>query len=45
MLYHDFTFTTEQDRYIQENIDWTFSEVVLSPLSIIDLIDKHVPQV
>lgn len=45
MLFHDFVFTAEQDRYLQEEIDWLFSEVVFSPLSVIDVIDKHVPQV
>lgn len=45
MLFHDFSFTTEQDRYVQDNIDWTFPEIVMSPLSIIDVIDKHIPQV
>ena len=45
MLFHDSTFTSEQDRYIQENINWVFSEVAVSPLPVIDAIDKHVPQV
>ena len=45
MLFHDSTFTSEQDRYIQENINWMFSEVGDSPLAVIDAIDKHVPQV
>ena len=45
MLFHDSTFTSEQDRYIQENINWMFSEVGDSPLPVIDAIDKHVPQV
>jgi len=45
MLFHDSTFTSEQDRYIQENINWMFSEVGDSPLTVIDAIDKHVPQV
>ena len=45
MLFHDSSFTMEQDRYIQDDIDWTFSEIVMSPLSIIDVIDKHIPQV
>ena len=45
MLFHDSSFTMEQDRYIQDNIDWTFPEIVMSPLSIIDVIDKHIPQV
>lgn len=45
MLFHDVTFTSEQDRYIQEEINWMFSEVVTSPLDVIDTIDKHVPQV
>lgn len=45
MLFHDFVFTSEQDRYLQEEIDWLFTEFVLSPLSVIDIIDKHVPQV
>lgn len=45
MLFHDFVFTAEQDRYLQEDIDWLFSELVFSPLSVIDVIDKHVPQV
>jgi len=45
MLFHDSTFTSEQDRYIQESINWMFSEVGDSPLTVIDAIDKHVPQV
>ena len=45
MLFHDSTFTIEQERYHQENIEWTFSEMVMSPLSIIDVIDRHIPQV
>ena len=45
MLFHDSTFTSEQDRYIQENINWVFSELATSPLAVIDTIDKHVPQV
>eukprot|EP00731_Ephydatia_muelleri_P023185 Em0015g768a len=44
MLFHDFTFTSEQDRYLSENVNWMFSEVAASPLPIIDTIDKHVPQ-
>ena len=42
MLFHDVTFTSEQDRYIQENINWMFSESPESPLPVIDAIDKHV---
>ena len=45
MLFHDVTFTSEQDRYIQEEINWAFSEVAASPLAVIDTIDRHVPQV
>lgn len=45
MLFHDVTFTSEQDRYIQEEINWMFSEVAPSPLAVIDTIDRHVPQV
>ena len=45
MLFHDVTFTSEQDRYIQEEINWMFSEVAASPLAVIDTIDRHVPQV
>lgn len=45
MLFHDVSFTSEQDRYLQEEINWMFSEVVASPLPVIDTIDKHVPQV
>lgn len=45
MLFHDISFTTEQDRYLQEEINWMFSEVAVSPLSVIDTIDRHVPQV
>jgi len=45
MLFHDVTFTSEQDRYMQENINWMFSEVALSPLAVIDTIDRHMPQV
>ena len=45
MLFHDFTFTSEQDRYMQEEINWMFSEVAASPLPVIDTIDRHVPQV
>lgn len=45
MLFHDSTFTSEQDRYIQESINWVFSELATSPLAVIDTIDKHVPQV
>ena len=42
MLFHDVTFTLEQDRYIQENIHWMFSESPESPLPLINAIDKHV---
>lgn len=42
MLFHDVTFTSEQDRYIQENINWMFSESPESPLPVIDAIDKHI---
>ena len=45
MLFHESTFTAEQDRCLQESIDWMFSETVVSPLSVIDIVDKHVPQV
>ena len=45
MLFHDVSFTTEQDRYLQEEINWTFSEMAVSPLAVIDTIDRHVPQV
>lgn len=45
MLFHDVTFTSEQDRYLQENINWMFSEVACSPLPVIDTIDRHMPQV
>ncbi len=45
MLFHDWTFTSEQDRYLQEEINWLFSEIVASPLPVIDTIDRHVPQV
>ena len=45
MLYHNTTFTADQERYLQENIDWAFDEVVFSPLAVIDVIDKHVTQV
>ena len=45
MLFHDVSFTSEQDRYLQEEINWMFSEVAASPLAIIDTIDRHVPQV
>ena len=42
MLFHDVTFTSEQDRYMQESINWMFSESPESPLPVIDAIDKHV---
>ena len=45
LLFHESTFTAEQDRCLQEGIEWIFSETVVSPLSMIDVIDKHVPQV
>ena len=45
MLYHDTTFTADQERYLQENIDWAFNEVIFSPLAVIDVIDKNAPQV
>lgn len=45
MLFHDVSFTSEQDRYLQEEINWTFSEMAVSPLAVIDTIDRHVPQV
>lgn len=45
MLFHDVTFTSEQDRYLQENINWMFSEVASSPLAVIDTIDRHITQV
>lgn len=45
MLFHDSTFTAEQERYIQEEIQYSFSDVVASPLPVIDVIDRNVPMV
>ena len=45
MLFHNSTFTAAQDRYIQEEIQVTFSDVALSPLPVIDVIDKAVHMV
>ena len=45
MLFHDSTFTAEQERYIQEEIQYSFSDAVSSPLPVIDVIDRNVPMV
>jgi myosin-18 len=43
MLFHDSTFTAEQDRYIQEEIYCHIPDVALSPLPVIDVIDRSIP--
>ena len=45
MLFHDSTFTAEQDRYIQEEIYCHIPDVALSPLPVIDVIDRSIPMV
>ena len=41
MLFFDYSFTLELDRYMEEEVAWTFSETPMSPLRIIDAIDKN----
>ena len=41
MLFFDYSFTQELDRYMEEEVSWTFSETPMSPLRIIDAIDKN----
>ena len=41
MLFFDYSFTQELDRYMEEEVTWTFSETPMSPLRIIDAIDKN----
>ncbi|XP_054715395.1 unconventional myosin-XVIIIa-like [Uloborus diversus] len=43
-LYYDTTFLTQQERYLQENIEWNKEEFHISnPAPLIDVID-HTPQ-
>ncbi|KAK3084703.1 hypothetical protein FSP39_017720 [Pinctada imbricata] len=44
LLYHDLTFTSQQDRYSQENIDCDFEFVTNSPSAMVSLIDKQAQQ-
>ncbi|KAI6647582.1 Unconventional myosin-XVIIIa [Oopsacas minuta] len=44
MLFFDYSFTQELDRYMEEEVPWTFSETPMSPLRIIDAIDKNSSQ-
>ena len=41
MLFFEYSFTLELDRYMEEEINWAFSETPMSPLRIIDAIDKN----
>ncbi|XP_035226560.1 unconventional myosin-XVIIIa-like isoform X1 [Stegodyphus dumicola] len=44
LLFHDTTFLTQQERYLQENIEWNKEEFHISnPGPLIDVID-HTPQ-
>ncbi|KAL5016328.1 hypothetical protein ScPMuIL_005917 [Solemya velum] len=40
LLNHDLTFTVQQDRYSQENIECDFEFVTTSPTALVALIDK-----
>ncbi|XP_077996224.1 unconventional myosin-XVIIIa-like isoform X2 [Glandiceps talaboti] len=40
LLFHDTVFTSQQDKYAQENIDCDFESVVSSPQPMVNLIDK-----
>ncbi|XP_064613479.1 LOW QUALITY PROTEIN: unconventional myosin-XVIIIa-like [Liolophura sinensis] len=44
LLFHDLTFTSQQDRYSQENIECDFEFVTSSPQAMVSLIDKHPAQ-
>nr|XP_022342431.1 unconventional myosin-XVIIIa-like isoform X7 [Crassostrea virginica] len=44
MLYHELTFTLQQDRYSQENIECDFEFVTSSPAAMVSLIDKPAQQ-
>ncbi|XP_069135915.1 unconventional myosin-XVIIIa-like isoform X4 [Argopecten irradians] len=44
LLFHDLTFTIQQDRYSQENIDCDFEFVTTSPAAMVSLIDKQAQQ-
>ncbi|XP_046371611.2 unconventional myosin-XVIIIa-like isoform X3 [Haliotis rufescens] len=40
LFFHDLSFTQQQDRYAQENIDCDFEFVTNSPAALVSLIDK-----
>ncbi|KAK3595793.1 hypothetical protein CHS0354_025430 [Potamilus streckersoni] len=40
LIYHDLTFTVQQDRYSQEHIECDFEFVATSPAAIVSLIEK-----
>ncbi|XP_048747756.2 unconventional myosin-XVIIIa-like isoform X4 [Ostrea edulis] len=44
MLYHELTFTLQQDRYSQENVECDFEFVTNSPAAMISLMDKPAQQ-
>ncbi|XP_021349919.1 unconventional myosin-XVIIIa-like isoform X4 [Mizuhopecten yessoensis] len=44
LLFHDLTFTIQQDRYSQENIDCDFEFVTTSPAAMVSLIDRQAQQ-
>ncbi|XP_062577045.1 unconventional myosin-XVIIIa-like [Saccostrea cucullata] len=44
MLYHELTFTLQQDRYSQENVECDFEFVTSSPAAMVSLIDKPAQQ-
>ncbi|XP_038062218.1 unconventional myosin-XVIIIa-like isoform X2 [Patiria miniata] len=41
LLFHDSMFTTQQDKYAQENIDCHFEQAESSPEPMVNLIDKQ----
>ncbi|GFY57295.1 unconventional myosin-XVIIIa [Trichonephila inaurata madagascariensis] len=44
LYFHDSTFLTQQERYVQENIEWNKEEFhIASPTPLIDVMD-HTPQ-
>ncbi|ESO91677.1 hypothetical protein LOTGIDRAFT_163407 [Lottia gigantea] len=44
LFFHDLTFTLQQDRYAQENIDCDFDFVTTSPAAMVSLFDKSPQQ-
>ena len=44
MLFFDYSFTQELDRYMEDDVQWTFSETPMSPLRVIEAIDKNSSQ-